>query len=125
MTKRFGLRTFSVGQAKVMNNYNCDNWVVIKMKGDDPHYRVLAGWSGGYLDGDSWRMNSGITRVENDGDRYNFYGLSGSCYSCHKESYSIRMNNAHIWSRLQELHGAKVEMMPEGTDWMNMEWGIQ
>ena len=102
-----------------------DNWVVIKMKGDEPHYRVLAGWSGGYLDGDSWRMNSGITRVENDGDCYNFHGLSGSCYSCHKESYTLRMNTAHIWPRLQELHGAKVEMMPEDTDWMNMEWGIQ
>jgi hypothetical protein len=25
---------------------DCDNWVVIKMKGDEPHYRVLAGWSG-------------------------------------------------------------------------------
>jgi hypothetical protein len=47
-----------------MNEYTCDNWVVIKMKGDDTHYRVLAGWSGGYLDGDSWRMNSGITKVE-------------------------------------------------------------
>jgi len=47
--------------------YNPDNWVVIKMNGDDPHYRVLAGWSGGYLDGDSWRMNSGITRVEDAG----------------------------------------------------------
>ena len=108
-----------------MSHYTPDNWVVIKMDGDEPHYRVLTGWSGGYLDGDSWRMNSGITRVENDGDRYNFYGLSGSCYSCNKESYSIRMNNAHIWSRLQELHGAKVQMMDEDTDWMNMEWIIK
>ena len=23
-----------------MTNYNPDNWVVIKMNGDDPHYRV-------------------------------------------------------------------------------------
>ena len=35
-----------------MTNYNPDNWVVIKMSGNDPHYRVLAGWSGGYLDGE-------------------------------------------------------------------------
>jgi len=108
-----------------MNEYIPDNWVVIKMEGDEPHYRVLAGWNGGYLDGSSWKINSGITRVENDDDRYNFYGLSGSCYSCHKESYSIRMNNANIWSRLQELHGAKVQMMPEDTNWMNMDWIIK
>tara|TARA_R110000868_G_scaffold23753_4_gene95045 strand:- start:484 stop:813 length:330 start_codon:yes stop_codon:yes gene_type:complete len=107
-----------------MNDYNPDNWVVIKMDGDEPHYRVLAGWSGGYLDGDSWRMNSGITRVENDGDCYNFYGASGSCYSCHKESYRLRMNNAHIWTQLQKLHGDKVQIVDEDTDWMNMDWII-
>jgi hypothetical protein len=74
-----------------MTDYNPDNWVVIKMNGDDPHYRVLAGWSGSYLNGDSWRMNSGITRVEDAGDRYNFYGSSGSCYSCGKEIvYTLR-----------------------------------
>ena len=72
-----------------MSNYKPDNWVVIKMDGDNPHYRVLAGWSGGYLHGDSWRINSCITRVEDDGDCYNFYGSSGSCYSCYKESYRI------------------------------------
>ena len=108
-----------------MSHYTPDNWVVIKMDGDEPHYRVLAGWSGGYLNGDSWRMNSGITRVEDDGDYYNFYGSSGSCYSCHNESYMLRMNNAHIWTRLQELHGDKVEMIPEDTDWMNLDWIIK
>jgi hypothetical protein len=108
-----------------MSNYTPDNWVVIKMDGDEPHYRVLAGWSGGYLDGNSWKINSGIVRVEIDGDYYRFYGLSGSCYSCHKESYCIRMNNAHIWTRLQTIHGDKVEMMPETTDWSNMDWIIK
>ena len=108
-----------------MSNYNPDNWVVIKMNGDDPHYRVLAGWSGGYLDGDSWRMNSGIVRVEDAGDRFNFYGSTGSCYSCGKESYCIRMNNAHIWAQLQELHGDKVKMLDEETDWLGMDWIIK
>jgi hypothetical protein len=109
-----------------MSNYNPDNWVVIKMNGDDPHYRVLAGWSGGYLDGDSWRMNSGITSVEDAGDRFNFYGSTGSCYSCGTRIVTpMRMNNAHIWAQLQELHGDKVEMMPEETDWLAMDWIIK
>ena len=108
-----------------MSNYNPDNWVVIKMNGDDPHYRVLAGWSGGYLDGDSWRMNSGIVRVEDAGDRFNFYGSTGSCYSCGKESYCIRMNNAHVWAQLQEQHGDKVEMLDGETDWLAMDWIIE
>ena len=108
-----------------MSNYTPDNWVVIKMDGDAAHYRVLAGWSGGYLDGNSWKVNSGIVRVEIDGDYYRFCGLSGSCYSCHKESYCIRMNNAHIWTRLQTIHGDKVEMMPETTDWLTHDWIIK
>lgn len=105
-----------------MANYFPHNWVVIKIKGDDPHYRVLAGWSGGYLDGDSWRLNSGITKVEEDDGSYYFSGSSGSTYHCGKGAYTLRMNNAHIWDQLQKLHGDKVELMPEDTDWMNMDW---
>jgi hypothetical protein len=108
-----------------MRNYFPDNWVVVKLKGDDPHYRVLAGWSGGYTTGNSWRMNSGIVRVTEDKHCFNFYGSTGSCYQCRKTSYCLRKNNAYIWSQLQEQHGDKVEMMPEDTDWMNMDWIIE
>ena len=108
-----------------MTDYNPDNWVVIKMGVDDPHYRVLAGWSGSYLNGHSWRMNSGITRVEDAGERFNFYGSSGSCYNCHKDLYRLRMNNFHVWNQLKELHSDKVEMMPEETDWLGMDWIIK
>jgi len=108
-----------------MTEYNPDNWVVIKLKGDDPHYRVLAGWSGGYLDSDSWKINSGITTVTEDDDAYYFAGSSGSTYRCDKGSYTLRMNNAHVWTQLQELHGDKVEMMPEETDWLNTDWIIK
>ena len=102
--------------------YKPDNWVVIKLKGDDPHYRVLAGWSGRYLSGSSWRMNSGITAVEEDDESYYFSGSSGSTYRCGKGSYALRMNNAGIWKQLQELHGDNVELMSEDTDWMNVDW---
>ena len=48
-----------------MSEYTCDNWVVIKFNTEEHgiFYKVLVGTSGGYLDGDSWRMNSGITKV--------------------------------------------------------------
>ena len=110
-----------------MSNYTPDNWVVIKMMPSekDTMYKVLGGWSGGYLDGDSWRMNSGITRVEDDGNYFKFYGSSGSCYSCHKESYTLRMNNAGIWKQLKNKFGDVVEMMDEETDWINMDWIIK
>lgn len=105
-----------------MNNYYYpDNWVIIKLKGDDPHYRVLAGWSGGYLDGDSWRMNSGIAKVIEEDDYWLFIGSSGSTYACHKDMYGLRMNNAYVWNSLQEKHGDKVELMDEDTDWLAMD----
>jgi len=103
-------------------NYYPDNWVVIFMNGDNPHYRILAGWSGGYAQGDSWQLNSGIVKVEEDDSSYHFFGTSGSCYVCGKQSYGLRMNNAYIWNKLQERYGDKVEMMPEDTDWLSMDW---
>ena len=106
-------------------SYSPDNWVVIKIKGDDPHYRVLAGWSGGYTTGSSWRLNSGITKVKDNKDYLDFYGSSGSVYHCHKEAYGLRMNNVYIWNKLQELHGDEVELLDEDTDWFSIDWIIK
>ena len=58
-----------------MNEYNPDRWVILKLINNQKTiYKVLGGWFGGYLQGDSWRINSGITKVELDGDVYKFYG---------------------------------------------------
>ena len=101
-----------------------DNWVVIFFDGDDPHYKVLCGWSGGYTQGSSWRMNSGITRVEETETTYNFFGSSGSCYSCGKQSYGLKMNNAYIWNKLHIDNEDKVQLLDENTDWLAMDWLI-
>jgi hypothetical protein len=97
-----------------------DNWVVVKFP---DHYRVLAGWSGGYLSGDSWRLNSGIVRAEQDGQYWYFYGASGSYYSCRKGAYCLRKNNSYIYEQLQQKY--EVSIMDEGTDWSKVEWGTQ
>jgi hypothetical protein len=109
----------------VPGEYYPDNWVIIKITNDDPHYRVLAGWSGGYLNGNSWRMNSGITDVSETSDAFVFKGASGSRYVCGKECYGIRVNNVYIWDKLRSIYGEKVEMMPEETDWSKLEWIIK
>lgn len=104
-----------------MTQYTPDNWVILKVKGDDPHYRVLAGWSGGYLDGDSWRMNSGITRSEFDGDYWYFYGSSGSCYKCYLDSYRLSGMTTGIYSQLKDKHGDKIELL-EDQEWIKNDW---
>ena len=47
-----------------MQTYIPDNWVVLKFS---THYRVLAGWTGDYVNPDSWQLNSGILSVEEIG----------------------------------------------------------
>ena len=105
--------------------YVPDNWVVIKIMGNDPHYRILAGWSGDYLNGSSWRMNSGITSVEEEKDHFKFFGFSGSVYLCRKGLYCLRTNNSYIWNSLVERFGDSVELMPEESNWNEIDWIIK
>lgn len=67
-----------------------DRWIIIRIdiNGKIIH-KVFASWSGGYLDGDSWRLNSGIAKVDSDEDNYYFHGFSGSCYKCSRKGYGI------------------------------------
>ena len=108
-----------------MTEYYPDNWVVLKIKkgkGTFPFYKVLAGWSGGYTQGDSWRMNSGVVHVEDAGEHWRFYAYSGSCYICHKEQYQLRMNTSGTYEKLKKELGSLVQMMPEDTDWLTLNW---
>ena len=107
-----------------MSEYMPDNWIVLKIDVEDHPvlYKILAGWSGGYLDGDYWRMNSGITRVVETENTWEFYGSSGSCYVCHKGQYRLRLNNSGIYTRLKKTYGDGVMMMDEDTDWNGVEW---
>lgn len=71
-----------------MSSYTPDVWVIVKLAGskvqDSPYYRVLAGWYGGFAGSDSWKMNSGITKIVDCGTHYEIFGHSGSVYLCNK-----------------------------------------
>lgn len=69
--------------------YTPDLWLIVKINGKDPHYRVFGSWYGGYMGSDSWRMNSGIKSITEDDDYYYIHGSSGSTYNCHKKSKGI------------------------------------
>jgi hypothetical protein len=75
------------------NEYIPHKWVVVKIEGGEfpLTYKVFACWYGGYLNGDSWKMNSGITKVTKEEDFYLFEGHSGSVYKCHKDAYGVNM----------------------------------
>ena len=104
-------------------DYYPDSWVILKIQNEDETlYKVLAGWSGGYLNGNTWRMNSGITRVEEKPKHWEFYGSSGSVYKCYRGSYRLTMATSGVYNELEKRYGHMVELMPEDTDWKETKW---
>jgi hypothetical protein len=99
------------------SKYTPNNWVIIKVK-ETGLFKVLGGWSGGYLDGDYWRLNSGIIKVELDGNYWLFYGNSGSIYKCHKDSYRLSHNTSGIYRQLDEE--GLVDLLDDCEDWLNL-----
>ena len=75
-----------------MSEYNPDRWAIVKFKGkDSTWYKVIGSWYGGYLNGDSWRLSSGLERIEEDGDYYLMHNYSGSIYKCYKQGEGMHM----------------------------------
>ncbi len=107
-----------------------DHWVILKITPEEgnPFYRVYGGWMGGYLDGDRWKLNSGVTKVEDDENYYYFYGYSGSCYKCHKKGYGITEDNvSRFTSYCTGVLGGYtkeegVEIMDNNTNWLEINY---
>jgi len=84
--------------------YTPECWIMVKIvDGDDFVYKILAGWYGSYLSGQSWQLNSGIVSVEEDGDFLNFHGSSGSVYACHKTVYRTNMETRNILEHFKKI----------------------
>ncbi len=111
-----------------MTEYNPDCWVVFRVNNPDlekPCYKVFGGWYGGYLNGDSWKINSGIVRVEKDENLFKFYGESGSVYIVHNNSYKMSGYMSGVWANMMNKipdSDKMFEIMSEDTDWMLLEY---
>lgn len=91
------------------SNYYPAYWVVVKVtppKKDGvevkPIFKVLAQFSGSYLSGESWKLNSGITEYKEEGGKLFFIGSSGSCYVCSKEREGLGSFTVSIFASLKE-----------------------
>lgn len=110
-----------------MSTYNPDSWVVLKFQhSGKTTYKVLAGFGGSYLYGSSWKLNSGVTKVEVDGDYLLFHGYSGSVYRCHKNSYCMRGMMHGVYSsfvdQVKENPAYQMELMDENTDFTSIDY---
>lgn len=59
-------------------------WLSIKQPDDSIVVKVFASWTGSYLHGDSWKLNSGCLRIEDNEDELIVHGYSGSIYILNK-----------------------------------------
>ena len=73
---------------KSLSEYTPDSWVIVKIQYEkyETIYKVLAGWSGSYLYGASWKLSSGIVTFEDKGEHYESLQDSGSTYILYKSS---------------------------------------
>lgn len=112
-----------------MSDYTPEVWVMLEIKTPEVTlYKILAGWYGGFAGGDSWKLNSGCKSVEVDGDFFLFHGHSGSVYRCHKEAYRTSGMTASIldsfqYQASQSEQDVTIEIMPEDTNWFDIEYG--
>lgn len=105
-----------------MRTYHPEEWEIIHINGENEHYRVFGSWRGGFTSGDSWRLNSGITYVKEEGDFYIFGGESGSEYRCHKGTYGIRSsyNSGVLNGIIQNSDELKIDRLVDMPDVMGL-----
>lgn len=86
-------------------NYTPERWVVLAMTMDNVRTeKVFAGWYGGYLGSDSWKLSSGITNVELSIHEtyYTFINESGSVYKCYKQAYGMSAYMENMLARWKQ-----------------------
>ena len=101
--------------------YNPDRWVIIEMNNKGKKVqKVLAGWQGGYLDGDSWKLSSGTLETEEDDDYYIFKQHSGSVYKCNKSAEGFTLLTSSMLSdwqeQIKELEDVTVEVIQKTVE---------
>jgi len=111
-----------------MSEYTPDKWMIVKITDtnkNESHYRVFACWYGGYLGSDSWKMNSGITKVTENTDYYFFEGSSGSTYMCRKGAYGVSGYGSNVLSGLIKKGaetGTLIAVLEENVNVMELDY---
>ena len=89
-------------------------WVILEINHTGKQFqKILAGWSGGYLDGDSWRMSSPIKNIHIDIDKdyITVETDSGSVYNLPKVYQGLRMSIAETYNQLKAKFGDSVKIV--------------
>ena len=86
-----------------MSIYTPDRWQIVLLRNKTESIKkVFAGWYGGYVNGDSWKLSSGIIDTKEFEDRYEFLNHSGSLYICYKQNQGMSSYMSSIMNRWVE-----------------------
>jgi len=91
-----------------------DAWVIIEVNHNGEQFqKILSGWSGSYLYGDSWRMSSPIKKldIKINSKWITAVTESGSTYNLNLPHQGLRMSIAGIYNELKERFGDSVEIV--------------
>ena len=111
-----------------MSTYTPDSWVIVKIQYEkyETIYKVLAGWSGSYLYGASWKLSSGIVTFEDKGEYYESLQDSGSTYMLYKSSERMSAIMASTFASFEEQlkrNDGTIEVIDSG-DYVNNSKGV-
>jgi hypothetical protein len=97
-----------------------DKFVIVKIEeGNNIFYKAILGWYGGYLGSDSYKVNSGISKLEEIDDYYLIHGYSGSMYKVYKKSMGFTSLTSQIYDSLKEvaeINNFKIELVENIQD---------
>ena len=91
-----------------------DSWVIIEVNHEGEQFqKILSGWSGSYLYGDSWRMSSRVREIsiKVNQDFFTVDTETGSQYTLFKSRQGLRMSNAGIYNQLKDKYDDKLEII--------------
>jgi hypothetical protein len=79
--------------------YTPDSWVIVKVHliGGELQYRILATWYGGYTQGTSWKLSSGVIKIRENPEYYEFENASGSLYVCYRGNFGMSGYSSSIF----------------------------
>jgi hypothetical protein len=79
-----------------------DRWLILKFEHNgQTTFKLFSTWLGGYLDSDSWRLNSGITSIEPSGNSYIVSGYSGTQYTIHPSAAGTSSYTSSILTQIR------------------------
>lgn len=87
--------------------YTPDAWVIVKLwnktlADQEPTYKVLGGWYGGFADSNYWRLSSGVQSITKEGDVYTIPQFSGSTYVVHENNERMNFTMASAFASFEQ-----------------------